>query len=122
MTPRTDVISNQSRPRRVWEALAMARSMAWVTPSVEEPVISTDLYTWSLMRQVSVNRRRGGAWRGDKPAKGPRGGGGGGGRGSPRRGGRGGGGGGGGARAPGPPPPGPPPFATPRVTEARPVA
>ncbi len=35
--------SNQSRLRSVWDAFAMALSIACWTPSGEEPVISTDL-------------------------------------------------------------------------------
>ena len=41
--PRTAVTSNQSRLRSVSDAFATARSIAWVTPSGDEPVISTDL-------------------------------------------------------------------------------
>src|SRR5215213_9271226 len=58
MCPRISDTSNQSRPRSVSDALPIARSMAWVTPSVDDPVISTVLYTWSVMAEVLPRQRQ----------------------------------------------------------------
>src|SRR6478609_245976 len=44
--PRTSLTSNQSRLRRVWEALAIPFRTASSTPSVEVPTISEMLYVW----------------------------------------------------------------------------
>src|SRR4051794_23083152 len=52
------VTSNQSRLRRVWDALAMAPSIAGWTPSGDVPVISTVLYTWSVMTGGDTRARR----------------------------------------------------------------
>src|SRR4051812_2065751 len=52
------VTSNQSRLRRVWDALAMAPSIAACTPSGDVPVISTVLYTWSVMTGGDTRARR----------------------------------------------------------------
>ena len=49
MWPRISETSNQSSPRSVSDALPIARSIACVTPSVDDPVISTVLYTLSVM-------------------------------------------------------------------------
>src|SRR5215211_832271 len=79
MWPRMLVTSNQSRLRSVCDALAIAPSIASLTPSGDVPVISTDLYTWFDMRAVSRRdrlegvRAEGGHQRvGDQRVLGPR--------------------------------------------------